>query len=140
MQNKTATIPPAAHPADAEPLPFSTKGGRRLGIRDRLLRRLIAAHGRIVTDDALLYDLYAGGPVPATARSSLYTMVQRLRIDMPGRILRIRNQGYVMDPRIVPKFLRQDVDNAHVVLARSPQDLDAFAALRKAPPPPTRYR
>ena len=103
--------------------------------KDRLLRRLIAAEGRIVSDEACLFAMYgaAGMQPPSSAIRTLRTIAVRLRDQLPiGALIHVRHQGYRLDPDAVPAFLLEDVDHAQVMLARTTADLDAFTAMRRA--------
>ena len=72
------------------------------GMRRRVLLRLMAAEGRIVTDDAMLAHLYDdadGGPLRAL--NCVQVAVCQLRKSLPpGAIIRERGIGYRLDPAV----------------------------------------
>lgn len=112
-------------------MPRATFGKRVPEVRNRLLRRLIAADGRVVSNDALLFAMYEGHEAPPSARINLRAHLSRLRALLPGAILHVRPDGYRMDPRRVPLHLKQEIDAACVVLSRSEADLCAFTEMRR---------
>ena len=101
-------------------------------VRMKVLRRLAEARGRCVTHDALLFAMYGdradGGPV--NARNILSLMVMKLRREFgPGAICCEHAFGYALRADLAEAYLAR-VDDAQVVLALTPRDAAAFAALR----------
>jgi DNA-binding response OmpR family regulator len=80
----------------------------RPGLRHRILDRLAAAGGRIVTDDALLLAVY-GDDEPECALNCVQVTICRIRRDL-GRaaILRVRGVGYRMDAALAASWRPAD--------------------------------
>lgn len=103
------------------------------GATRRVLLRLAASAGRVVTDEALIFAMYGdhadGGP--DGPENVLAVLICKQRALLPaGAIRRVRGVGYIMDRDKVPGWLLAEVDDAHVVLARSPADARRFAEMR----------
>lgn len=107
--------------------------GRTPHASRRLMVRLAAARGCVVTDDALIFAMYGdaddGGPEDAV--NCLRQLIWHLRQKLPvGAIARERGVGYRLTPEAAPAWARSAVDDAHVVLARSPADARRFVEMR----------
>jgi DNA-binding winged helix-turn-helix (wHTH) protein len=102
-------------------------------LRMRLLRRLAEGRGRVVTKDALLFAMYADARKrPADGERVITTMVHTLRKELPeGSVTNAHGQGYRLAPAVCERFLEGN-DDAHVLLARGPQDEARFRMLRQA--------
>ena len=103
------------------------------GASRRLLVRLAAAGGRVVTYDALLHAIYADAPEggPENALGVLRVLITKWRRRLPaGAIINQHGVGYQLAPEAVPEWARREADDCHVMLARSPADARRFAELR----------
>lgn len=95
----------------------------------RVITRLRAANGAAVTREALLFAIYGDGGEPNNTDAGLRMMIANLRKRWgAGSIETIHGVGYRLNPDKAPKLWR--IDDAHVVLARSPADVIAFREMQ----------
>ncbi len=102
--------------------------------RYRILQRLMASPGLLVTHQALEFAVY-GGQIdggPDAAKSSIRVMICHLRRSLPpGTITNVFGLGYRLAPGVLPPL--PAMDDAHVVLAMTPADERAIrASIRQA--------
>jgi len=102
----------------------------------KVLKRLALARGAVVTHEALAFAAYGDDPNggPGFAEDVLRGLICKLRKRLPpGVLTNVWGVGYRLDPDCEMARLFRELDDAHVVLARSPADEAAFRALQAGP-------